>query len=102
MAYIPKVPTPVTAWYQKEPVIKKAPVKTTCGFYFNHIEDGHAAEDTPADRFDLKWHKATWQKRFGYLEDQGPGRAPKLVLSTPQDFELKETPDEAEARSLTS
>jgi hypothetical protein len=66
-------PTPVTAWYLLNPVTKR--------LGFNHIEDGHAASDKPADKFGRKWSKGTWEKKLALLVPQGPGLPPKLQLS---------------------
>jgi hypothetical protein len=61
--------TPCTQWYRHDRMN---------GWEFNHLEDGHAANDKPTPRFPSQagWLRATWSKYHCWLTADVP---PKVV-----------------------
>ena len=61
--------TPITAWSR---MLKND--EGVVGPVFNHIEDGHCANDTPTPKLDI--HKKVWggkwSKEFAHLTDTVP------------------------------
>lgn len=75
---------PVTRWERwNPPVTNKKTGVTTPGFWsFNHLEDGHADCDKPADPFSRGWSQATWRKEHAHLGGVGQFGAPLVVRSS--------------------
>lgn len=61
--------TPCTLWFR----LVRNP-KGYEAFEFNHLEDGHCANEKPTVKFPEQagWTRSTWQKEFCHLTPENP------------------------------
>ena len=76
---------PVTAWIRWEPSTKGPAGRWT----FNHIEDGHASTETPADSLGRGWARGQWRSAHGELVPDGTSGAQRLVYARGALFDVE-------------